>query len=115
MLRVWNKTRNTLVADRADVADTSAKRRQGLLKHTGLEPGEGLWIAPCEAVHSFGMKFEIDVVYLDKKKRVLKIRESMKLWRLSACLRAHSVLELPAGQSKATQTSVGDELEFERT
>jgi uncharacterized membrane protein (UPF0127 family) len=114
MLRVWNKTRQTLIADRADVADTSDKRRRGLLKHTGLEPGEGLWIAPCEAVHTFGMKFEIDVVYLDKKKRVLKIRESMKLRRLSACLRAHSVLELPAGQSKATQTSVGDELEFER-
>jgi uncharacterized membrane protein (UPF0127 family) len=114
MLRVWNKTQNTLVADRADVADTSAKRRQGLLKHTGLEPGQGLWISPCEAVHSFGMKFEIDVVYLDKKKRVLKIRESMKLWRLSACLRAKSVLELPAGQCKATQTIVGDELELER-
>ena len=38
-----------MVADRADIADTSAKRRTGLLKHTGLEPGEGLWIAPCEA------------------------------------------------------------------
>jgi uncharacterized membrane protein (UPF0127 family) len=61
------------------------------------------------------MKFEIDVVYLDKKKRVVKIRPSMKLWRVSACLRAHSVLELPAGQCQATQTSVGDELEFERT
>jgi len=68
-LRIRNQSRDTLVADRADIADTSAKRRTGLLKHTGLEPGEGLWIAPCEAVHTIGMKFPIDVLFLDKKKK----------------------------------------------
>lgn len=102
------------MADRADIADSSAKRRTGLLKHSSLESGEGLWIAPCEAVHTIGMKFPIDVLYLDKKRRIVKIRDSMPKWRLSACLRAHSVLELPAGTSRGTQTTVGDQLNFEK-
>lgn len=113
-LRIWNQTCGVQLADRAEIADTSRKRRTGLLDHSALNAGEGLWIAPCEAVHTFGMNFEIDVVYLDKKRRVLKIRESMKVRRISACLRAHSVLELPAGTIKTARTCVGDQLEFEK-
>jgi len=113
-LRVRNQSRGTLLADCADIADTSKKRRTGLLKHTGLEPGEGLWIAPCEAVHTAGMKFPIDVLFLDRKRKVLKVRSSMQRWRIAACLRAHSVLELPSGTAAATETMVGDQLEFEK-
>jgi uncharacterized protein len=113
-LRIRNQSRDTLVADRADIADTSAKRRTGLLKHTGLEPGEGLWIAPCEAVHTIGMKFPIDVLFLDKKKKVLKIKPAMPRWRMAVSLFAHSVLELPSGRAAQTQTSAGDQLEFEK-
>jgi len=96
------------------MATTSESRRQGLLKHESLPPGAGLWIAPCEAVHTFGMKFEIDVVYLSKTKKVVKIREKMAKRRISACLWAHSVLELPAGMAAATGMKVGDQLEFEK-
>jgi len=103
-----------LLADRADIADTSRKRKTGLLKHTKLDAGEGLWIAPCEAVHTIGMKFAIDVLFLDRKRRVLKIRSDMQKWRMSACLRAHSVLELPSGTAAATETVAGDQLEFEK-
>ena len=113
-LRIRNQSRDTLVADRADIADTSAKRRTGLLKHTGLEPGEGLWIAPCEAVHTIGMKFPIDVLFLDKKKRVLKIKPAMPRWRMAVSLFAHSVLELPSGRAAETGTAAGDQLEFEK-
>jgi len=113
-LRVRNQSRNTLLADRADIADTSRKRKTGLLKHTKLDAGEGLWIAPCEAVHTIGMKFAIDVLFLDRKRRVLKIRSDMQKWRMSACLRAHSVLELPSGTAAATETVAGDQLEFEK-
>ncbi len=113
-VRVRNRDRGTVLAEAAGVADTSAKRRTGLLKHTQLNPGEGLWIAPCEAVHSFGMKFAIDVVYLDRKKRVRKLRKQMVPRRLSACLTAHSVLELPVGVIEASQTRPGDQLEFEK-
>jgi len=103
-----------MVADRADIADTSAKRRTGLLKRTGLEPGEGLWIWPCEAVHTIGMKFPIDVLFLDKKKKVLKVRNAMPRWRMAMSLFAHSVLELPSGHAAKTGTVAGDQLEFER-
>lgn len=102
------------MADRADIADTSKKRRTGLLKHRGLDRGEGLWLVPCEAVHTIGMKFPIDVLFLDKKRRVVKVRGSVGKWRIAGSLRAHSVLELPAGTAAATGTAVGDELELEK-
>jgi len=114
-LRVKNVTKNTILAVRAGVADTSKKRRTGLLKHDRLPAGEGLWIAPCEAVHTFGMKFAIDVLFLSKKRKVLKIRHRMPRRRISACLRAHSVLELPAGTAAQSRTEPGDQLEFERS
>lgn len=110
---VRNKTRNTVLADAAEVADTSAKRRTGLLKHDHLEPGQGLWVIPCESVHSFFMKFAIDLVYLDRKRRVRKLRHRMVPWRLSACLTAQSILELPAGTLERTGTERGDQLEIE--
>lgn len=112
-LRVSNQTRNRLLADRADIADTSAKRRTGLLKHGGLEPGEGLWISPSEGVHTFGMKFTIDVVFLNRSKKVVKTRPRMVRGRIAVSLRAHSVLELPAGVLEETGTAAGDQLEFE--
>jgi hypothetical protein len=101
------------VADAADVADTSAKRRTGLLKHERLETGQGLWIQPCESVHTFFMKFPIDLVYIDKQRKVRKVRHAVPAWRLSACLTARSVLELPAGTAERTGTVAGDQLIFE--
>jgi len=112
-IRVRNETRQTTLATAADVADTSAKRRTGLLKHQSLEPGAGLWISPCESVHTFFMKFAIDLVYLDKQKKVRKVRHAVPPWRLSACLTAHSVLELPAGSVAPTRTEAGDQLVFD--
>jgi uncharacterized membrane protein (UPF0127 family) len=110
---VRNQTRNTLLGETVDVADTSEKRRVGLLKHTSLKPGTGLWIVPCESVHTFFMKFPIDLVYLDKKRKVRKVRHAVPAWRLSACLTAHSILELPAGTAEKSGTQAGDELFIE--
>jgi uncharacterized protein len=102
------------LAERADIADTSEKRRRGLLKHTGLAPGEGLWIVPSEGVHTFAMKFTIDVVFLNKQRVVLKTRPHMVKSRISLCLRAHSVVELPAGTLDETGTQKGDQLDLEK-
>lgn len=113
-LVIRNLTKQSLLADRALLASTSATRRTGLLKHDSLPDGEGLLITPCEGVHTFGMKFPIDVIYLSKKRVVLKIRPNMPKRRISFCLRAHSVLELPAGKAGSTGTTVGDQLEIER-
>lgn len=111
-LLIRNQDRETVLATEADVADTSQKRRTGLLKHSNLAAGQGLWIVPCEAVHTFGMNFPIDVLYLTKQKKVLKIKHNMVKRRMSFCLRAHSVLELPAGHAAAMSTKEGDQLEF---
>jgi uncharacterized membrane protein (UPF0127 family) len=110
-LRISNLTRKSELATCAEVADDGAKRRKGLLGRQGLAPGEGLWILPCEAVHTFGMQFPIDLVYLDRKLCVRKVRSGVPPWRLSACLSAHSVLELASGTIRATQTRSGDMLE----
>lgn len=112
-LRVHNRSQATMLADRAQIADSSKTRKIGLLKHDRLETGEGLWITPCEGVHTVGMKFPIDVLFLDKKRKVVKIRAAMPRWRMAACLWAHSVLELPSGTAEATKTGAGDQLEFE--
>lgn len=112
-LRVKNQSRGTMLADRAGVADTSRLRKTGLLKHDRLDPGDGLWITPCEGVHTAGMKFPIDVLFLNRKRKVVKIRPAMPRWRMALCLWAHSVLELPSGTAAETGTAAGDQLEFE--
>jgi len=111
---VRNHTRNTVLGDAVELADTSETRRVGLLQHERLEPGSGLWIVPCESVHTFFMKFPIDLVYLDKQRKVRKVRHAVPAWRLSACLSAHSILELPAGTAEKSGTLPGDELVIEK-
>jgi uncharacterized protein len=113
-LRIRNLTKGTELADRADIADTSAARQKGLLKHTGLAEGEGLWIVPCEGVHSFFMKFAIDVVFINKKRVVTKVRSNMVKSRLALSLSAHSTIELPVGMIEKSRTQVGDQLDLEK-
>ena len=109
---VANPARGTVLATRIKVAETAPQRSKGLLGREGLAPGEGLWIVPCESVHTFFMRFPIDLVYLDRKNKIKKVRSAIGAWRMSACLSAHSVLELPAGTIRDTQTQRGDILEF---
>jgi len=111
-LRVVNVTRGTVLATQLEPAHTAATRKKGLLGRDCFLPGEGLWIAPCESVHTFFMHFPIDLVYLDQKKRIRKVRSSVGPWRMSACFSAKSVLELPAGTISATRTECGDTVEM---
>lgn len=112
LMRVHNLTRQTVLATSLEVADSSAKRSKGLLGRKGLAPGGGLWIVPCESVHTFWMQFPIDLVYLDRNYRVKKVRRAVVPWRMSACLSAYSVIELPAGTISESQTTAGDKLEI---
>ncbi len=111
-LRVVNTTRQIELADRVELAGSGAKRSKGLLGRTGLGPGEGMWIVPCEAVHTFWMKFALDLVYLDRQHHVAKIKRNVPPWRLSACLTAHSVIEFAAGSIRESDVQPGDKLEF---
>jgi len=98
----------------ADVADTPASRRRGLLGRTGLAPGAGLLIRPCSSIHTWFMRFPIDVVFLDRAGCVLKVVESLAPWGLaSGGLRARDTLELPAGAAGAAGLRPGDALTIE--
>ena len=110
--KVRNLTRGTSIGDAIACAETSAERRTGLLKHTNLDEGQGLWIVPSESVHTFFMKFALDLIYLDRKKRVRGVRKAVVPWRMSMCFAAHSVIELPVGTVERTGTQKGDELEI---
>lgn len=103
----------TIVARRVEWAGTSAQRRRGLLGRSGLDPEEGIYIVPCEGIHTFRMKFPIDVAFLGKDGRVLAVHHSLKPNRISRIvLRAQGVLELSAGRLRATDTEVGDIVQF---
>ena len=88
---------------------------KGLLGVTARDfpEGKGLWIVPAEGVHTLGMRFAIDVVYLNEEGRVLKTYHRLPPYRFAAILwKARSVLELPAGVLERTGTKIGDVLEF---
>jgi uncharacterized protein len=109
---VANVTRGTTVASAVEVADSGPSRNKGLLGRKGLEPGTGLWIVPCESVHTFFMQFPIDLIYLDRSLRIRKLRSAVPPWRLSGCLSAFSVLELAPGAIRDSQCEPGDRLEM---
>lgn len=73
-----------------------------------------MWIVPCEAIHTFRMNFPIDVIFIDRKKRVTKIVPNMKRSRMAMSWRARSVIELAAGTAEKTGTEVGDQLEIQK-
>ena len=89
-LKIFNLTREAELARSVEVADRPATRSKGLLGRNGLASGEGLWIVPCEAIHTIGMRFPIDLVYVDRKKRVKKVRSDVRPWRLSELVKADS-------------------------
>ena len=100
-----------MIASRCRVAATMWSRMQGLLGSGGLAEGEGLWIRPCNSVHTLFMGFPIDVVFLDRDLRCIAIRHEMRPWRLSQIhFRAHSVLELPAGTCARAGLKPGESL-----
>ena len=111
----FNRSRNAYLATEVAVADTHWTRLRGLMgtSAASFRSGQGLWIVPCHGVHTFAMRFPIDVVYLDRAKKVLHLEKSLQPWRIAAVRRkAVSVLELPCDTLTTTGTSIGDELEI---
>ncbi|MBD3298947.1 MAG: DUF192 domain-containing protein [candidate division Zixibacteria bacterium] len=105
---------NRVIADKVRWAGTSAERRKGLLGRTEMSANEGMYITPCEWIHTFGMKFPIDVAFPDKHGRILHVHHALKPRRLSRpVLRADGALELAAGRLRETETEVGDYIAFQ--
>ena len=112
---VYNKTRETFVATEATVADSYLRRLVGLLGKTKrwARLGCGLWIIPSRGVHTIGMIFPIDLIFLSKEKEVVHVEEYVRPFRISkVSLKAASVLEVPAHTIYRTGTKVGDFLEI---
>jgi len=109
MMQAYNMTRGSWLATEVGLAHTFLTRFRGLLGKTGLAPSEGLWIKPCDSIHTLGMRFAIDAVFLDRRGRVVKAVEQLRPGRLVFPLAtAVSVLELAAGTVARTGTTVGD-------
>jgi uncharacterized membrane protein (UPF0127 family) len=89
----------------------SAARKTGLLKHSSLADGEAMLIAPSNAVHTWFMKFDLDLVFVRRDGRVVKTRAGVKPWRMSAALRAFAVIEMRAGTLAERDTQPGDILD----
>ena len=102
-----------VVASRLEVALDREARNRGLLGRDGLAPGAGLLIAPTNAVHTFFMRFPIDIVFVRKDGTVSKVRPAVGPWRLAASLSASAVVELPAGAAAAAGVSRGRRLSIE--
>lgn len=110
-LRARNLTRDSEVAARVRRADRPWSRLLGLLGRAKLAKDEGLLLTPCSSIHTFFMRFGIDVLYLDHNHVVVKAVHALRPFRFSACLRsARSVLELPVGVIEASGTQAGDQL-----
>jgi len=112
-MRARNLKNGKELANAVTVADRLLKRMKGLLGKSEMSAGEALWIRPCMSIHTFWMRFSIDVVFLNKKNRVVAIIKNLQPNRMTRLyLSAVSVLELPAGILEATDTGVGDEIKI---
>jgi len=113
---VLTNTRNDqVVAHTLLRAFDSASRNQGLLKRDFLEEGSALVIAPTNAIHTFFMRFAIDVAFVARDGRVLKVRRAMRPWRMSAAWGGFAVVELAAGALDRAGVQPGDLLRVDPT
>ena len=111
MVVITNLTRNTRLADRADVADHLPQRLVGLLSRASLSPGEALLFPRCNSIHTWFMRFPIDVVFV-KGGCVVKVVPSLGPFRLAWAGEADTVIELPAGMAAKTSTEAGARLHW---
>lgn len=112
-MRIVNRTKGTVLGGDVRTADTFLSRLKGLLGTPGPGEGEGLWIVPCRCVHTFGMRFPVDVAFLDAGGVVVGVLAGLPPNRIGRPFRnARGALELRAGTLAASRTAPGDRLEF---
>lgn len=102
--------RETPLATTIETAFDSASRKRGLLGRDGLAEGAALVIAPCSAVHTFAMRFPIDVIFARRDGRIIKMRQAMPVSRITGAIRAFAVIEMAAGTIERAAIRVGDRL-----
>jgi uncharacterized membrane protein (UPF0127 family) len=109
-LTLWNVRTGVPVVTRLEAAFDSRSRNRGLLGRTGLEPGHGIAIAPCNGIHTFFMKFSIDVMFVAKDGTVRRIASAVRPWRIALSPSSYAVIETAAGVVRMSGTRPGDRL-----
>jgi hypothetical protein len=109
MLLVNARSEETIARD-VELAVTRAERRRGLLGRDRLDLSAALVISPCWSIHTAFMRFSIDVVFVDRTGRAVRIVRELPPWRIAVAPRAHAVIELPAGCLTTHDIQIGDEL-----
>ena len=107
-----NATKKTVVSDQCRFANSVFKRMIGLLNRKALAQGEGLLLDRCYGIHTIGMRFPIDVVFLDKELRVMRAVPAIPPFRTCVVKHAIYVLELPVGSIQRSQTAAGDQIQM---
>jgi uncharacterized membrane protein (UPF0127 family) len=107
-----NETNGAVIADRVGVARGVWSRFWGLMGRRRLPEGHGLLLAPCGSVHTFFMRFPIDVLFLDREARVVKIVPSMRPWRMALGGGGRDALELNGGEASRQGINEGDRIDF---
>jgi uncharacterized membrane protein (UPF0127 family) len=112
-MRALNLRNDVELSNNVVVAERILERMKGLVGKQSFEKGEALWIRPCKGIHTIGMCFPIDILFLDSDNRVVDCKERMPPNRLSKVVfKAKTVLELPAGTVSVTETRIGDKISF---
>jgi uncharacterized protein len=107
---IVNLTRGNVVCEEAVIADRARRRMRGLLGRGSLPPGEGMLLQPSPSIHTAFMRFPIDVVFLDRNLRVIKLVEHLPPWHTASAMEGRSTLELSAGEIVRRHVQVGDQL-----
>ena len=113
MIRLIHRETGAVLANRLEVARTLRERMRGLLGRRGLPPGGGLLIENCASIHTFFMRFPIDVVFADADWRVRKLVRRLRPWRVAGAIGAAHVVELPAGTLEQAGAAPGDMMHIE--
>jgi uncharacterized membrane protein (UPF0127 family) len=105
-----NQRTDESLADSVEVAVTRQARRKGLLGREAFASSSALILAPCAAIHTMFMRFDIDAVFVDDDGRAVKVVHGLTPWRIAVQPFAHAVVELPAGSLREHIVDVGDRL-----
>jgi uncharacterized protein len=113
-LRLVHAASGRVLATRLEKPRTFFGRGLGLMFRRTLAPGSGIWIAPCSGIHTFFMRFPIDVVFMDRAHRIVKVCPALKSWRMvPLVLGAHSVVEMAAGTLDGLPLTRGEQLDLQ--
>lgn len=113
-MKIYRKEDFKIIGDKIKPANNFFSRSIGLLTKTSLNAGEGILFCPCNSIHSIGMKFIFDAIFIDKNKKIVHLMPSIKPFKLSPVIfNAKYVLEVKNGTTETLNLKIGDELVFE--